>query len=47
VKTKRSMAYKIVFMADDRTLTGDEINTAVNKVLKSLEFRYGAKLRQI
>ena len=45
-ENKKSMAYKIVFMADDRTLTGDEINTAVNKVLKSLEFRYGAKLRQ-
>ena len=42
---KKSLAYKIVFMSDEKTLTSDEINAAVNKVLKSLEFRYGAKLR--
>ncbi len=46
-KDKKSMAYKIVFMSNEKTLTGDEINAAVNKVLKSLEFRYGAKLRQM
>ena len=46
-KDKKSMAYKIVFMSEDSTLTGDEINSAVNKVLKSLEFRFGAKLRQM
>lgn len=44
-ESKKSMAYKIMFMSEDKTLTGDEINSAVNKVLKSLEFRYGAKLR--
>lgn len=44
-ENKKSMAYKIMFMSEDKTLTGDEINAAVNKVLKSLEFRYGAKLR--
>ena len=42
---KKSMAYKIQFMPDEKTLTGDEINSIINKVLKSLEFRYGAKLR--
>ncbi len=46
-KDKKSMAYKIVFASEEGTLTGDEINSAVNKVLKSLEFRFGAKLRQI
>lgn len=46
-KDKKSMAYKIVFMSDDKTLTSEEINSAVNKVLKSLEFRFGAKLRQV
>ena len=45
-ENKKSMAYKIVFMSNEATLTSDEINAAVNKVLKSLEFRYGAKLRQ-
>ena len=44
-ENKKSMAYKITFMSDEKTLTGDEINVAVNKVLKSLEFRYGARLR--
>ena len=44
-ESKKSMAYKIMFMSEDKTLTGEEINSAVNKVLKSLEFRYGAKLR--
>lgn len=44
---KKSMAYKILFMSDDKTLTGEEINAVVNKVLKSLDYRYGAKLRQV
>ena len=38
-------AYKIVFMSDEKTLTSEEINATMNKVLKSLEFRLGAKLR--
>ncbi len=42
---KKSMAYKIQFMPDEKTLTGEEINAAINKVLRSLEFRLGAKLR--
>lgn len=46
-ENKKSMAYKILFTSDEKTLTGEEINLAVGKVLKSLEFRYGAKLRQI
>ena len=44
---KKSMAYKILFMSDEKTLTGDEINATVGKVLRSLEHRYGAKLRQV
>lgn len=44
---KKSLAYKIVFSSDEKTLTGDEINSVVNKILKSLEFRFGAKLRSI
>lgn len=46
-KDKKSMAYKITFASDEKTLTGDEINAVVAKILKSLDFRYGAKLRQM
>lgn len=46
-KDKKSMAYKVTFASDEKTLTGDEINTVVAKILKSLDFRYGAKLRQM
>ena len=42
---KKSMAYKIQFMSEEKTLTGEEINAVVGKVLKALEFRLGAKLR--
>jgi len=44
-ENKKSMAYKITFMSEDKTLTGDEINALIGKILKSLEFRFGAKLR--
>ena len=46
-ENKKSMAYKILFMSEDKTLTGDEINATIKKVLKSLEFRFGAKLREV
>jgi len=42
---KKSLAYKIVFLSDEKTLTSDEINAVMAKVLKGLQFRYGAKLR--
>lgn len=42
---KKSMAYKIQFMSEEKTLTGDEIGAVINKILRSLEFRLGAKLR--
>ncbi|MBP3619668.1 MAG: phenylalanine--tRNA ligase subunit beta, partial [Clostridia bacterium] len=44
---KKSMAYKILFMSEEKTLTGDEIQSVVNKVLKSLQYRCGAVLRQV
>ncbi|MBP3431695.1 MAG: phenylalanine--tRNA ligase subunit beta [Clostridia bacterium] len=44
---KKSMAYKIVFMCEEKTLTGEEISAAVNKILRSLQFRFGAKLREM
>lgn len=42
---KKSMAYSIVFRADDKTLTDEEINPVMNKILRSLEHQTGAKLR--
>lgn len=44
-KDKKSLAYKIRLVSDDKTLTADEISAVIKKVLKSLEFRFGAKLR--
>lgn len=44
-ENKKSMAYKIQFMSEEKTLTGEEINSVIGKVLKALEFRLGAKLR--
>ncbi len=42
---KKSMAYKIILSSDEKTLTKEEVNAIIGKVLKSLEFRFGAKLR--
>ena len=42
---KKSLAYKIRLVSEEKTLTADEINSVIKKVLKSLEFRFGAKLR--
>ncbi len=42
---KKSLAYKIHLVSEEKTLTADEIGVIIKKVLKSLEFRYGAKLR--
>ena len=44
-ENKKSLAYKIRLMSEDKTLTTEEINAVINKILKSLEFRYHAKLR--
>ena len=44
-KDKKSVAYNIVLRAHDRTLTDDETENAVNKILKALE-KIGAVLRK-
>ncbi len=41
---KKSMAYSLVFRAEDRTLTDGEVNTAVERILKALT-EIGAALR--
>ena len=41
----KSVAYSISFRAADRTLTDDEVNTAMAKILANLEAKVGAVLR--
>ncbi len=44
-ENKRSMAYSITFRADDRTLTDDEINPVMDKIITALESELHAQLR--
>jgi phenylalanyl-tRNA synthetase beta chain len=39
------VAFAITLRAPDRTLTDEEINAAMEKVLKALEKDFGAELR--
>lgn len=41
----RSLAYRLTFRADDRTLADDEVDTAVNTVRSALTDELGAKMR--
>lgn len=41
----KSVAYELVFRAEDRTLTDEEVGKIFNKVLKMLEVEIGAQLR--
>ena len=41
----KSVAYKLVFRAEDRTLVDEEIQKAMKKILNGLEVNCGAKLR--
>ena len=42
---RKSVAYSITFRAPDRTLTDDEIVSAMNKILKALKEECGAEIR--
>jgi len=42
---KKSLAYSIVYQADDRTLTDEEVATVRSKIVNRLEKELGAKLR--
>ena len=42
---RKSVAYAITLRAPDRTLTDEEINAAMEKVLKALSEQFGAELR--
>lgn len=41
----KSVAFKLIFRAEDRTLTDEEIQKVMKKVLNGLEMNCGAKLR--
>ena len=42
---KKSMAFNIKLSSYDKTLTDEEINQVVNKILKTLAYKHGANLR--
>jgi phenylalanyl-tRNA synthetase beta chain len=42
---KKSLAYKISYRADDRTLTDSEINTLHQKLVEQIGELFGAQLR--
>ena len=43
---KKSVAFSLVFRSIDRTLTDDEVSRRFNKIVRTLDNQYGAKLRQ-
>ena len=44
-KDKRSIAYSLSFGTTDRTLTDEEVNNIMNKIVESLQKQIGAELR--
>lgn len=44
-ENKKSMAYSITLRGSDRTLTDDDVNPIIEKILKELEEKLGAQLR--
>ena len=43
---KKSMAFSLEFLSDKSTLTDDEVNQSVNKIVKTLEKQLGITLRE-
>lgn len=43
---KRSIAYSLTFGANDRTLTDEEVNPVIEKIVAGLEKSFGAELRK-
>lgn len=42
---KKSLAYKLIFRSNSKTLTEDEINSVMKKIIEQLENKFGATLR--
>ncbi len=45
-KGKKSVAYALIFRDEKRTLTDEDVNPVMEKILNALEKEYGAKLRE-
>jgi len=43
---KKSVSFKLIFRADDRTLVDTEVNEAMSKVIKVLDDKFDANLRE-
>ena len=44
-KGKKSLAFSVIYRADDRTLTDDEISAVFDKTIKQIAEKTGAQLR--
>lgn len=44
-KGKKSIAFRLIFRADDRTLRSDEVDALQEKILENLSNAFGVKLR--
>ena len=42
---KKSMAFSLIFRSEGRTLTVEEVAKAFDKIVRALEYKFGAKLR--
>lgn len=42
---KKSLAFRLVFQAGDRTLTDEEVNERIEAIIKELEEKFSAKIR--
>ena len=42
---KKSMAFSLIFRSEERTLTVEEVAKAFDKIVRALEYKFGAKLR--
>lgn len=45
-ESKRSIAFSLLFGASDRTLTDEEINNLMSKIIENLEKKFNAELRK-
>ena len=44
-ENKKSLAFHIILSSQDKTLTEDEVNNVIKKVIKDCEYKFEAKLR--
>ena len=42
---KKSLAFRLVFQAGDRTLTDEEVNEKIDGIIRELEEKFSAKIR--